>query len=35
MVPSDMIYYNPKIPKVEVTIEEVPNQFYRQGMRAY
>ena len=28
-------YYNPKIEKVEVTIECVPNQLYSQGMRAY
>ena len=28
-------YYNPKIEKVEVTIEGVPNQLYSQGMRAY
>ena len=28
-------YYNPKIEKVEVTIEGVPNQLYGQGMRAY
>ena len=28
-------FYNPKIEKVEVTIEGVPNQLYAQGMRAY
>ena len=28
-------FYNPKISKVEVTIEGVPNQLYAQGMRAY
>ena len=28
-------FYNPKISKVEVTIEGVPNQFYSQGMHAY
>lgn len=28
-------YHNPKITKVEVTIEGVPNQLYSQGMRAY
>ena len=28
-------FYNPKIEKVEVTIEGVPNQLYSQGMRAY
>ena len=28
-------FYNPKIQKVEVTIEGVPNQLYSQGMRAY
>ena len=28
-------FYNPKITKVEVTIEGVPNQLYAQGMRAY
>ena len=28
-------FYNPKITKVEVTIEGVPNQLYSQGMRAY
>ena len=28
-------YYNPKIEKVEVTIEGVPNQLYSQGMLAY
>ena len=28
-------FYNPKIQKVEVTIEGVPNQLYAQGMRAY
>ena len=28
-------YYNPKIEKVEMTIEGVPNQLYSQGMRAY
>ncbi|MEW8332697.1 MAG: hypothetical protein AB2692_17315 [Candidatus Thiodiazotropha sp.] len=28
-------FYNPKISKVEVTIEGVPNQLFAQGMRAY
>ena len=28
-------YYNPKIKKVEITIEGVPNQLYSQGMKAY
>ena len=28
-------FYNPKIEKVEVTIEGVPNQLYAHGMRAY
>lgn len=28
-------FYNPKITKVEVSIEGVPNQLYAQGMRAY
>jgi len=28
-------FYNPKIEKVEVTVEGVPNQLYSQGMRAY
>ena len=28
-------FYNPKITKVDVTIEGVPNQLYSQGMRAY
>ncbi len=28
-------FYNPKIEKVEMTIEGVPNQLYSQGMRAY
>ena len=28
-------YYNPKITKVEVTIEGVPNQLYSKGMQAY
>ena len=28
-------YYNPKITKVEMTIEGVPNQLYSQGMKAY
>lgn len=28
-------FYNPKIKKVEVTVEGVPNQLYSQGMRAY
>lgn len=28
-------FYNPKITKVEVTVEGVPNQLYSQGMRAY
>ena len=28
-------FYNPKIYKVEVTIEGVPNQLYSQGLRAY
>ena len=27
--------YNPKIAKVEVTFEGIPNQLYSQGMRAY
>ena len=29
------VYYNPKITKVEITIEGVPNQLYSQGMKAY
>ena len=28
-------FYNPKIEKVEVCIEGIPNQLYSQGMRAY
>jgi hypothetical protein len=28
-------FYNPKISKVEVTIEGLPNQLYAQGLRAY
>ena len=28
-------YYNPKIEKVEMVIEGVPNQLYSQGMKAY
>ena len=32
---STQTYYNPKIEKVEMTIEGVPNQLYSQGMRAY
>ena len=28
-------FYNPKITKVEVTIEGVPSQLFSQGMRAY
>ena len=28
-------FYNPKITKVEVTIEGVPNQLYSQGLRSY
>ena len=28
-------YYNPKIEKVEIQIEGVPNQLYSQGMKAY
>jgi outer membrane protein assembly factor BamD (BamD/ComL family) len=28
-------FYNPKITKVEVTIEGVPNQLYSQGIRAH
>ena len=28
-------FYNPKITKVEVTIEGIPNQLYSLGMRAY
>ena len=28
-------FYNPKITKVDVTIEGVPNQLFNQGMRAY
>ena len=28
-------FYNPKIEKVEVTIEGLPNQLYSQGMQAY
>jgi len=28
-------FYNPKITKVEVTIEGVPNQLYSQGLHAY
>lgn len=29
------VFYNPKISKVEVTIEGVPNQLFSQGMRAH
>ena len=29
------VFYNPKITKVEMTIEGVPNQLYSQGMKAY
>ena len=32
---STETYYNPKIEKVEMTIEGVPNQLYSQGMKAY
>ena len=32
---STETYYNPKIEKVETTIEGVPNQLYSQGMKAY
>ena len=28
-------FYNPKITKVEVTVEGIPNQLYAQGMRHY
>lgn len=28
-------FYNPKIAKVEVTIEGIPNQLFSQGMRSY
>ena len=28
-------FYNPKITKVEVTIEGISNQLFSQGMRAY
>ena len=28
-------FYNPKITKVKVTIEGIPNQLFSQGMRAY
>ena len=28
-------FYNPKITKIDVTIEGVPNQIFSQGMRAY
>ena len=28
-------FYNPKITKVEVTVEGIPNQLYAQGMRPY
>ena len=28
-------FHNPKLTKVEVIIEGVPNQLYSQGMRAY
>ena len=28
-------FYNPKITKVEVTVEGLPNQLFSQGMRAY
>ena len=28
-------FYNPKITKVEITIEGIPNQLYSQGMRAH
>ena len=32
---STETYYNPKITKVEITVEGVPNQLYSQGMKAY
>jgi hypothetical protein len=32
---STQTFYNPKITKVEMTIEGVPNQLYSQGMKAY
>jgi len=32
---STETYYNPKITKVEMTVEGVPNQLCMQGMRAY
>lgn len=32
---STEAYYNPKITKVEMTIEGVPNQLYSQGMKAH
>ena len=32
---STETYYNPKIEKVEMTIEGVPNQLYSQGMKPY
>ena len=28
-------FYNPKIEKVEITIEDVPNQLYSQGIKPY
>ena len=28
-------YYNPKITKIDVLVEGVPNEIYRQGMRSY
>ena len=32
---STEVYYNPKITKVDVTTEGVPNQLYRKGMPGY
>ena len=29
------MYYNPKIKKIEMTIEGMPNQLFSQGMRPY
>ena len=32
---SSAKFYNPKIDKISITIEGVPNQLYAQGMRRY
>ena len=32
---SSSQFYNPKIDKISITIEGVPNQLYAQGMRRY